>query len=93
MESNLTLVNDREAQRVLLAAAPIVDHQIRGGSKVFPHGGCLLGSLDGLAIDARDGVPGTKVERCEGRLSGKQAHDSEADEATLVESRLGFDIL
>jgi len=62
MESKLTLVNDREAQRVRFSVAPVVDDQIRSGSKVFPHRSRLLGPLDRLAVDARHGVPRAKVE-------------------------------
>jgi hypothetical protein len=62
MESKLTFVNDPEAQRALLAVAPVAHDEIRGSSKVFPYGSGLLRSLDGLAIDPRHGVAGAKVE-------------------------------
>ena len=62
MESELTLVNDFEAERTLDAVAPVIDHDVGGGAKRLPHRGSLFGTLDGLAVDPRHGIAGAQIE-------------------------------
>lgn len=56
MESDSTLVNDAEVQRVLLPAATVVDDQVGGRPKRLPDGNRLLGSLDRAPVHEGDGV-------------------------------------
>ena len=93
MESNSADVNDDEPHLQILYASLVADDEVGRGAELFPNGSGVLRPGDRSPIDAGHDVAWTEVERRIGQISREQLDDSKADEATTLESRLGFDVL